>query len=206
MPIMDPKRLFKIREKTLPVEGLGESMMPWYRKMTMPSEARVAAAKKAAVLIHVFAGEQDLEVLYMRRPVYEGTHGGQVSFPGGKVELHDQSMLDTALREAEEEVGLQAQHLEVVRPLSPLYIPPSDFMVHPFVSFGKERPELVIDPTEVAHTFSIPLEALCSKDLIGETSVDTKMGKMQVPAYHFGGEVIWGATAMMTAEFIALLS
>jgi len=73
------------------------------------------------------------------------------------------------------------------------------------LGYGEMRPELVLDPKEVAHTFSIPLDALCSDDLVGETTVETKMGHMKVPAYHWEGEVIWGATAMMTAEFIALL-
>ncbi|MGB1183850.1 MAG: NUDIX hydrolase [Schleiferiaceae bacterium] len=203
---MNRKRLFDMQQRALPVEGLGEAMMPWYRKMTMPGAERVAGAKQAAVLIHVFPSEGDLEVLYMRRPAYDGAHGGQVSFPGGKVESTDGSLLETALREAQEEVGLRAEDLEIVRALSPLYIPPSDFMVHPFVSFGKERPELVLDPTEVAHTFSIPLEALCSDELVGETTITIKTGKEQVPAYLYQDEVIWGATAMMTAEFVALLS
>ena len=198
--------LLTIKHREIDRSKVQGAMAPWYRKIIMPSQSKMDAARKAGVLLHVFNGGDGLEVLYMRRPAYEGTHGGQVSFPGGKHESGDKDFLQTALREAEEEVGLKATNVQVLRSLSPLYIPPSNFLVHPYLSYADHRPELVLDPKEVEHVFSIPVEALLSDELVGKTKVKTKMGTMTVPAYHWNGEIIWGATAMITAELTMLLS
>lgn len=202
---MTQEEFLKIRHKE--ANGLRHSkMMPWYRKLIVPNATKINNAHKAAVLLHVFQGPDDMELLFMKRPDYEGTHGGQISFPGGKQESFDVSFKHTALREAEEEVGLKNKEVEVIRSLSECYIPPSNFVVYPFVSFAAHLPRLNVNPAEVAYTFSIPLEALCSGELEGKTQVSTKMGKMSVPAYHWNNEIIWGATANITAELVALLS
>lgn len=185
---------------------VNNKMMPGYRAALKPSRETLEQAKKAAVLVHVFDGNKGLEVLFMKRPAYEGTHGGQVSFPGGRVEPSDQSMEQTALREAFEEVGLRQEQLTVVKALAPVYIPPSNFLVSPFVSFAPQLEPLVLQEEEVAYTFSVPLEALLVDELVGTTYVSTKLGKMKVPAYLWKDEVIWGATAIITARLTALLS
>ena len=181
-------------------------MMPWFRKMVHTSHKTMDQAKKAAVLAHLFEGSDGLELLFMKRPPYDGTHGGQISFPGGRKELSDSSYEQTALRETAEEVGIPKKSVTVIRKLDPLYIPPSNFVVHPFIGYSKELPELVLDPNEVAYTFSIPLQVLMSGDRIGKATVPTKYGKVKVPAYLWGDEVIWGATAIITARIVGLLS
>lgn len=181
-------------------------MMPWFRKMVHTSQKTKDQAKKAAVLAHLFEGADGLELLFMKRPPYDGTHGGQISFPGGRKELSDSSYEQTALRETAEEVGIPKKSVTVIRKLDPLYIPPSNFVVHPFIGYSKELPELVLDPNEVAYTFSIPLQVLTSGELIGKATVPTKYGKVKVPAYLWGDEVIWGATAIITARIVGLLS
>lgn len=181
-------------------------MMPWYRKMVKPSAKTLTTAKKAAVLVHIFSGDDGLEVLYMKRPDYDGTHGGQVSFPGGRREEEDLSFKQTAIREAHEEVGLASEDYRIIQALEPLYIPPSNFLVHPFVSIAEQKPELELDPKEVAYTFSVPLTELQKGKLMGRAKVQTKLGRVKVPAYLWKDEVIWGATAIITARLVALLS
>lgn len=163
-------------------------------------------AKKAAVLACLFEGPEGLELLFMKRPIYDGTHGGQISFPGGRRESSDTSFEQTALRETFEEVGIPEQSVKVIRKLDPMYIPPSNFIVHPYIGYSWELPKLVIDTNEVAYTFSIPLQVLKSGELIGKATVPTKYGKVKVPAYLWGEEVIWGATAIITARIVGLLS
>jgi 8-oxo-dGTP pyrophosphatase MutT (NUDIX family) len=181
-------------------------MMPWFRKMVHTSQKRMDQAKKAAVLACLFDGPEGLELLFMKRPIYDGTHGGQISFPGGRRESSDTSFEQTALRETFEEVGIPEQSVKVIRKLDPLYIPPSNFIVHPYIGYSGELPKLVIDTNEVAYTFSIPLQVLTSGELIGKATVPTKYGKVKVPAYLWGEEVIWGATAIITARIVGLLS
>lgn len=181
-------------------------MMPWYRKLVKPTEKTLAAANKAAVLVHIFDGASGLEVLYMKRPDYQGTHGGQVSFPGGRREKEDVDFQQTAVREAQEEVGLDPDQYRIVQALEPLYIPPSDFLVHPFISVAHNQPDLRLDPSEVAYTFSVPLRELREGSLLGSAKVSTKMGRVKVPAYLWNDEIIWGATAIITARLVALLS
>lgn len=203
---MTEAEFLKIESATAEERLTKNGMMPWYRKLHVPSAKTLEGAKKAAVLVHVFQGEEDLEVLFMKRPSYDGTHGGQVSFPGGRREPEDDSYLDTALREAEEEVGLKREDITIVRALRELYIPPSNFLVYPFVSFSKEKPKLVLDEKEVEYTFTVPMDALKGDGLVSKVKVPTKIGRMTVPAYCWEEEVIWGATAIITAECMALLS
>ena len=186
--------------------SMAHSMMPWYRKLVKPSAQTLKKANKAAVLVHVFQGQQDLEILYMKRPAYEGTHGGQVSFPGGKRETVDADFEHTAIREAEEEVGLKSSMFQIVKEMSPLYIPPSNFLVYPFVSFAEQKHDLILETKEVAYTFSVPLNMILTGELVDSVKVPTKMGKMKVPAYVWEEEMIWGATAIITARLAALLS
>ncbi|MAZ96361.1 MAG: coenzyme A pyrophosphatase [Flavobacteriales bacterium] len=186
--------------------SMAHSMMPWYRKLVKPSAQTLKKANKAAVLVHVFQGQKDLEILYMKRPAYEGTHGGQVSFPGGKRETVDADFEHTAIREAEEEVGLKSSMFQIVKEMSPLYIPPSNFLVYPFVSFAEQKHDLILETKEVAYTFSVPLNMILTGELVDSVKVPTKMGKMKVPAYVWEEEMIWGATAIITARLAALLS
>ena len=186
--------------------AMADSMMPWYRKLVKPSAQTLKNANKAAVLVHVCQGPEGLEVLFMKRPAYDGTHGGQVSFPGGKREETDIDFEHTAIREAQEEVGLNSSMFEIVKNMEPLYIPPSNFLVYPFVSFAEQKHELILEEKEVAYTFSVPLTKILSGELMDSVKVPTKIGRMKVPAYLWEDEVIWGATAIITARLAALLS
>ena len=183
-----------------------DSMIPWYRKLVNPSAQTLKNANKAAVLVHVFQGSEELEILFIKRSAYKGVHGGQVSFPGGKKEDVDIDFEHTAIREAKEEVGLEISTFEILKNMEPLYIPPSNFLVYPFVSFSERKNGLILEEREVDYTFSVPLTKIISGELMDFIKVSTKIGRMKVPAYLWNDEVIWGATAIITARLAALLS
>jgi len=197
-----------LKEKLyLPLPGASgqQEMMPSYRNAIDFADIASFKPRKAGVIIHIFQGPHELEVLYMKRPAYDGTHSGQISFPGGELEEYDEDLRAAAFRECEEEVNLKPSEQEFFRAMSWLYIPPSNFYVEPFITLGKAPPNIELDPREVDRVFSIPLSQLIDGSLIQQTSIKTTYGTLLVPAYHWDGEIIWGATAMMTAELVALL-
>lgn len=179
-------------------------MMPAYRTPLTLQEVERKQPKRAGVVAHIYPGELGWELLYMKRTSYLGVHSAQISFPGGQLEQTDKDLQDAAYREAQEEVGLGRDQFLFSRALSWLYIPPSNFYVQPFVTVGAVRPELSLDPVEVDRTFGIPINSLLSGELIAETEVKSGTYTFKVPAYHFDNEVIWGATAMITSEILAL--
>ena len=163
--------------------------------------------KKAAVLIHLYPDENDsLHFVLIQRNSYVGVHSGQISFPGGKPEAEDANLWDTALRESSEEVGLNGIEIHKLRSLTDIFIPPSNFLVSPFVSYSFEKPEFVRQIKEV----DLILEILVSK-LLGHEQVLCKnlttnyMDEFEVPCYVFNEKVVWGATAMILSELRILL-
>ncbi len=132
-------------------------------------------------------------------------HSGQVSLPGGGWEEGDASLEETALREAQEEIGVVADGLELLGPLTPLYIPPSDNLVHPFVAYAARRPAFEPDPVEVAELLEVPLRLLLDPATRREEDWMWRSAPLHVPFYAVGEPKVWGATAIVLAEFLALL-
>lgn len=173
------------------------------REYHLPENARVGG-----VLILLYPHQNELYTVFMKRTEDGGTHSGQVSFPGGKVEESDSDLIHTALREAEEEVGVLMSDVEVLGRASELYIPPSNFLVHPTIGFSTQRPNFVIDPNEVAHIIEVPIRYLMQNEIVGSKKVPMSAQKqlmMEVPVYEVYGHIIWGATAMMISEFLEVL-
>ncbi|MBI1315709.1 NUDIX domain-containing protein [bacterium] len=167
---------------------------------TPPPDARFAS-----VLIALYPFEERIHTGLILRPSYPGVHGGQVAFPGGKREPEDTDDIATALREAEEEVGL-ARHLSrVVGCLSPVYIPPSRYWVHPVVSVLDHRPAFVPDQHEVERVLELPLAQFTGPEVLRNAEFGQGEQRFETPAYHWNNFVIWGATAMMISELMALL-
>jgi 8-oxo-dGTP pyrophosphatase MutT (NUDIX family) len=195
------------KQLSKPLPGIvgQREMMPSYRNAVSIEEVKSRSPKEAGVVVHLFQGASEMELLFMKRVQYPGTHSGQISFPGGGYDASDGSLLQTALRETHEEVGVQFMEKDVEAALSWLYIPPSNYYVEPYVVVRPSAPQITINPEEVDRTFSIPLGKLISGELVRSTKIQTTYGIMTVPAYHWEGEIIWGATAMITAELVALL-
>jgi 8-oxo-dGTP pyrophosphatase MutT (NUDIX family) len=183
-----------------------ERMMPAtrrtiYRDITLPGNAR-----KSAVLMLLYPSEDGLHFPLIERSAHTGVHGRQISLPGGAWEPGDADYAATALREAEEEIGINRHQVEVVGLLSALYIPPSNFWVQPVVGYVSSKPEFLPEPGEVASVFPAKLKELLSGELVTESKVQHSTGlDLTVPSYHIGGHVVWGATAMMICELVEMM-
>lgn len=141
----------------------------------------------------------------IQRPLYDGTHGGQISLPGGKMELEDESLKRTALRETQEEIGVKLIDIEVIGELSQIYIPPSNFFVKPFVGIISYVPEFFPDEKEVAEIITIELDDIFNDQNITKKVIETRYGKFNTTVFLINGKVIWGATALMLAELREIL-
>lgn len=166
--------------------------------------------KKSAVLILLFPQLDPFEIktLFILRPENEGgSHAGQIAFPGGGFDSKDKDLSETALREAEEEIGVDRNSVSLIGALSPLYIPVSNYMVYPFVGAVNRRPEFKIHPLEVKEIIEVGIASLTAeknKRSI-ERYIKIRDTKLQVPCYDIDGKIIWGATAMITAEFAEII-
>jgi 8-oxo-dGTP pyrophosphatase MutT (NUDIX family) len=160
----------------------------------------------AGVLLLLYPDNGKLSTVLMQRPQYDGVHSGQISFPGGKREMHDETILDTALREAKEEIGIQPSNIRLLGTLSTLYIPPSNFLVTPVVGFCARRPDFHLEPSEVESLVEIELDQLIGPGIIQHKEVILGNGlSLEVPSYYIDQKIIWGATAMILSEFLELV-
>jgi 8-oxo-dGTP pyrophosphatase MutT (NUDIX family) len=133
-------------------------------------------------------------------------HSGQISLPGGGWEEGDASFQETALREAREEIGIATDDLELLGPLTSLYIAPSNNVIHPFVAYLPQLPAFHPDPSEVAELLEVPLRVLADPATRREEDWIWRGAPLRVPFYAVGEHKIWGATAIVLAEFLALLA
>lgn len=158
---------------------------------------------EAAVLALFYPSDKDIHLAFIKRNEYDGPHSAQISFPGGAREALDASLMDTALRETREEVGI-SEKIEVLGSLTPLHIPVSNFMVHPFVGWMKECPVFIPDPTEVQYVIEAPLDVLLNPSNHDSEILYHYELPIEVPFYRVGEEKIWGATAMILSELLQL--
>ena len=159
---------------------------------------------EAAVLILLYPEDNSVYTVLMQRPDYDGAHGGQISFPGGKKEAHDKTLIDTAIREAGEEAGIPEEEISVINTLTPLYIPVSDINVTPVLAWSKKKPAFRHHPDEVAFLFEVKLSRLANETLVKTTPMPVRGQIIDVKHYDYDGKVIWGATAMMLHELLVI--
>jgi 8-oxo-dGTP pyrophosphatase MutT (NUDIX family) len=133
-------------------------------------------------------------------------HSAQIAFPGGKYEIDDENFAYTALRETHEEVGIHPDKIQILKPFTQLYIPPSNFIVHPFLGISKDELVFVPQPSEVADIIELPLSVFLSDSIVVETKVPTSYSvESSVPAFKIENHIVWGATAMMLNELKEVL-
>ncbi|MEL6252277.1 MAG: CoA pyrophosphatase [Bacteroidota bacterium] len=204
-PQFIPKLKQRLQE---PLPGLDVQMrmVPGDRdrgdKINIPENAR-----KAAVMLLLYPHENKFHIPFIQRAEDGRVHGGQISFPGGSHDKTDPDFEFTALREVEEEIGVQREKIEVLGPISPIYIPPSNFIVETFVGVIEKRPVFTPDPVEVARVVEIEVEEFRKPENIGIHRVDVFAGNfIDAPGYTpYGSNLIWGGTSMIIAEFMEIV-
>jgi 8-oxo-dGTP pyrophosphatase MutT (NUDIX family) len=158
-------------------------------------------ARRSGVLILFYIKESEPHIVLIQRPVYEGTHSGQIAFPGGKVEETDVDIEYTALREANEEVGVVMDDVEVIGKLTDMFIPVSNFIVTPVIGFIDYSPSFILDPREVAEIVSVKLSKITEITELTLNKVKLNTGlKIEVPTFELNNKIVWGATAVILNE------
>ena len=183
-------------------ENAQKKMMPVPRGVRPPD--RPGQPRQGGVLVLLYQQDGETFLVLTRRRDDLTAHAGQISFPGGRRE-DDESIEATAIREAKEEIGIDPVELELLGRLSPLYIPPTDYEVHPFVAWHSGRPQLTRQPSEVAEILVVPLNYLLEPENQFEEPWEIRGFQVQVPYYLVDDHKVWGATAMMLSEFLERL-
>ncbi|MFA8298894.1 MAG: CoA pyrophosphatase [Hyphomicrobiales bacterium] len=166
---------------------------------------KLSPPRESAVLILIYPHDK-LNIVLIQRSGYDGVHSSQISFPGGKRETTDLDLQETAVRETYEEVGINTKNIEIIGKLTSLYIPPSNFMVYPYIGILNEEPNFKPDIREVHRIIELPLYALLTEEIKGEAEITTSYAEFSdVPCYKYDNAVIWGATAMIISELEYIL-
>lgn len=161
--------------------------------------------KPGSVLILLYEDRGKVMFPLTKRPDYLGAHGGQISLPGGKAEAGE-TRIETALREAEEEIGISRSQIEIVGELTEFFVIPSNFIITPVVGYLSGSPEFVPDSKEVKKIIKASVEDLLRADaVLTKEILAAKMFPMMAPHFEIENEIVWGATAMMLNEFRTVL-
>ncbi len=199
-------------QKELPHSDIRNENLPQsLEKFILKAEqaTKVQFAKKpprmCAVMMAFYEHEGDTYLPMMLRPAYSRAHPNQIAFPGGKKEEQDVDLIETAIREMEEEIGVRVSRQNVIGQLSPVYIPPSNALVTPIVGFLDSKPQYIPDESEVAEVLDVRFEDLMNPNNISFKKVTLTNGEsIEMPAYKANNTVIWGGTARMISEMVKL--
>ena len=181
-------------------------LAPEIRKQFSEQKINAQNPKKAAVLVIFYPSNcGKLKFLLTLRASYKGVHSAQISFPGGKIDGKDVSLKNTALREAREEVGIIEKDISIFKEMTDVYIPPSNFIVTPFLGYINYTPKFTKN-YEVEALIEVKLSDLLSDSVISSTILSTSYAKnIIVPCFKLNNYTVWGATAMMLSEIKELI-
>ena len=195
--------ILKLKNKSLPGIYSHRSLVPSNRVQQLNKIKFIENYKRASVALIIYPDENEIaRLVLIQRSKYEGVHSGQISFPGGKYEKFDKSFMETALRETREEIGVDTNSFIKIQELSNIYIPPSNFMVYPFLFLSNSNLDFSIDKKEVIDLITPTVDQILSFEILnGEFGINKTIN----PYFDFQSKRIWGATAMILKELIDLL-
>lgn len=200
--IIDLKNRIK---NELPGDLAHQKMMSYNRPLAAEVK-RKAGYRESAVLVLFYPINEIPHIVFILRQSYDGVHSAQVGFPGGKKELDDDDLIQTALREANEELRILPEEVSILGHLSELYVPPSNFLISPFIGYSETQPDFIKDEYEVAEVIEVPLKDILGNEYLTSTTINLPNGvKLKVPCFQFNDRIVWGATAMIVQELIDLL-
>lgn len=194
------------------IEVIGEKahleMAPDFRIQEIDNIDIASKRPKRAGVMALFypnlEGETCLTLIL--RKTYKGVHSAQIGFPGGREEKEDRDLMETALRETHEEVGVAPEEIQVIKKLTKIYIPPSNFWVQPFLGIAEQTPNFVKQESEVEEILEVTLQDFLNDTNLVEKELSTSYAKnVLVPAFYLSQQIVWGATGMMLNEIKALL-
>lgn len=181
-----------------------QKMLPPGRRLKT-HENELSLVKPSSVLLLLYPEGDQIFICLIKRPSTMKHHPGQISFPGGKVEKEDSSIEMTAIREAQEEVGIDPSYIRIIGKLSELYVEVSKFLIHPFLAWADHKPNFLVNKAEVEELILFPLSDFVANETIMETDLETITGRLRIRYYPFNSQIIWGATAMILSELIEIL-
>jgi 8-oxo-dGTP pyrophosphatase MutT (NUDIX family) len=206
MEVFGRDLLKKIQNATLEGENAHQVYSPPYRPLFSYEEILAKNPKFAAVNILLYLKNNEWYFPLMVRSTNDrDRHSGQISLPGGKKEEYDINFEETAKRETSEEMGIDIYYNRIIREMSPIYIPPSNFYVKAFVSYTKKNPQFILQETEAVELIEFPVATLLNLSEQPEMMVLPSSRGVEVPVINFNNYSIWGATSMILSEFSHLL-
>lgn len=200
-------KINQLMQMPLPGENAQFLMSPPYRQELIKLREQVIKKSKKAAVLALFYPDfnEETHLVLIKRKTYKGVHSAQLAFPGGKVEAVDKDFQETALRETEEEIGVPRTSIDIIKPLTQLYIPPSNFEVFPFLGKVAHTPTFIRQESEVEDILAVSLKNFFNDSCVCNVKVATSYNlEVEVPAFNFDGHIVWGATAMMMSEIKVL--
>lgn len=206
MKIFGKDLLEKIKNAELHGENAHKIYSPPYRPAYTYEEILAKNPKFAAVNILLYMKDEKWYFPLMRRTENENDrHSGQISLPGGSYDKTDKSLEETAIRETSEEIGIDKHYVRIIREISPIYIPPSNFYVKTFVSYTKRNPTFKLQESEALELIEFSISDILKLTTRPAMEVLPTSRGIKVPVINYNGHSIWGATSMILSEFSHLL-
>lgn len=182
-------------------------MAPFSRKEELQKQKIPNNAIEAAVLLCLCIDNTNnsITIPFIKRCEYNGVHSGQIALPGGKKEINDKNLIETAIRETQEEIGIYSSAINILGCLTPLYIPPSNYIVTPVVAFSDKTINYCINSNEVTELIQINLFDLLNPLNVNDCNITINNKTILAPAFLINNYCIWGATAMIINEFLDII-